>query len=161
MDSRAMHKFAVFLVALIACHLVLSVQAGREIKSVSKNDSKQTSQTDNSAMHKEDHDAAHHSVSGKKEVFPPPTTPTKTSDFGYSVERHEDDFRPTTPGNSPGVGHSFAEDEEDVEQKPGSISSSNGMHSIAGTKEDFRPTNPGHSPGVGHSFVTKKAEPNA
>ncbi|KAK8673165.1 hypothetical protein V6N13_111515 [Hibiscus sabdariffa] len=115
-----MHKFVVFLV--IAFHLVLSVE-GRLLKSVSKNDSKQ--------------------------VLPPPT-PTKTSDFVDSVEGYEEDFRPTTPGNSPGGGHSFAgDDERSVGQKPGTV---NGKHSVAGDKDDFRPTTPGNSPGAGHSF---------
>ncbi|XWS41937.1 hypothetical protein CRYUN_Cryun17cG0125200 [Craigia yunnanensis] len=171
MELRAMHKCTLFLLAVIACsHLVFSVE-GRQIKSVSKNDSKQSSETDhNSAMQNEDHqpagapsyipNAAHLSVSGKKEVLPPPI-PTKSSDFGDSVTGYKDDFRPTTPGNSPGVGHSFAEDNEDIEQKPGSISSSNDKHSIAGDKEDFRPTNPGHSPGAGHAFLSKNSEPNA
>ncbi|GMI86445.1 hypothetical protein HRI_002313800 [Hibiscus trionum] len=120
MEFRPMHKFAVFL--LIASHSVLSVQ-GRLLKSVSKN--------------------------GSNQVLPPPT-PTKTSDFGDTLQGYKEDFRPTTPGNSPGVGHSFAEDDEDiVEQKPGSF---NAKHSTAGDKEDFRPTTPGNSPGAGHSF---------
>ncbi|KAK8652984.1 hypothetical protein V6N13_127005 [Hibiscus sabdariffa] len=113
-----MHKFVVFL--LIASRSVLSVE-GRLLKSVSRTGSKQA-------------------------VPQPPPTPTKTSGFGDSVEGYREDFRPTTPGNSPGVGHSFV---EDVEQKPGSV---NGKHSIAGAKDDFRPTTPGNSPGAGHSF---------
>ncbi|KAK8663626.1 hypothetical protein V6N13_083435 [Hibiscus sabdariffa] len=93
-----MHKFVVFLV--IAFHLVLSVER-RLLKSVSKNDSKQ--------------------------VLPPPT-PTKTSNFVDSVEGYEEDFRPTTPGNSPGAG----DDERSVGQKPGTV---NGKHSVAGDKD--------------------------
>ncbi|MBA0760890.1 hypothetical protein Gotri_023603, partial [Gossypium trilobum] len=125
MEFRPMHTFAVFL--LIACYLVLSVE-GRLLKSLSKNDSNQ--------------------------VLPPPTR-TKTSDFGDSIEGYKEDFRPTTPGSSPGVGHSFAEDVEDIaERKPTSISvQGNGNRSIAGYKEDFRPTTPGNSPGGGHSFA--------
>ncbi|MBA0551703.1 hypothetical protein Golob_022575 [Gossypium lobatum] len=120
-----MHTFAVFL--LIACYLVLSVE-GRFLKSLSKNNSKQ--------------------------VLPPPT-PIKASDFGDSIEGYKEDFRPTTPGNSPGVGHSFADVVEDiVEQNPASIGvQGNGKRSIAGYKEDFRPTTAGNSPGVGHSFA--------
>ncbi|XWS33634.1 hypothetical protein CRYUN_Cryun22dG0099700 [Craigia yunnanensis] len=151
-------------------HLVFSVE-GRQIKSVSKIDSRKSNQVDNSAMNKEDHqpatpsyipNAAHYtaSASGEKEVLPPPI-PTKSSDFGDSVAGYKDGFRPTTPGNSPGAGHSFAVGGEDIKQKSGSISSSNDKHSIAGAKEDVRPTNPGHSPGVGHVFLSKKSEPNA
>ncbi|KAE8703767.1 Detected protein of unknown function [Hibiscus syriacus] len=61
-------------------------------------------------------------------------------------------FRPTTPGNSPGAGHSFGEYDEETEQKPaGRVGSNNG------DKEGFR----GHSPGGGHAFVSKKWKPNA
>ncbi|MBA0608321.1 hypothetical protein Godav_020556 [Gossypium davidsonii] len=122
MEFRPMHTFAVFL--LIACHLFLSVE-GRLLKSVSNDDPKQ--------------------------VFPPPP-PTETSDFGDSVEGYKEDFRPTTPGNSPGVGHSFPEDDEDIaERKPGSFSlQGNGKQSIAG-----------HSPGVGHAYPNQHSEPNA
>ncbi|MBA0677704.1 hypothetical protein Goari_019097, partial [Gossypium aridum] len=109
MESKPIHTYAVFL--LIACHLVLSVE-GRLLKSLSKNNSNQ--------------------------VLPPPT-PTKTSGFGDSIEGYKEDFRPTIAVNSPGVGHSFAEDVEDIaERKPASISvQGNGNRSIAG-----------HSPGV-------------
>lgn len=155
MELTTVHKLAVFLLAVIG-----SIE-GRQIKSVSKNE-------DHEPIGAPVHipNAAHHSVlSGKKEVLPPPT-PTKSSDIGDSVTGYADDFRPTTPGNSPGVGHSFAEGDEDIEQEPaaGSMRSSNAndKHSnIAGDKDDFRPTNPGHSPGVGHAFLSKKTEPNA
>ncbi|TYG75339.1 hypothetical protein ES288_D03G022400v1 [Gossypium darwinii] len=113
MEFRPMHTFAVFL--LIACLLFLSVE-GRLLKSVSKDDPKQ--------------------------VFSPPP-PTETSDFGDSVEGHKEDFRPTTPRNSPGVGHSCPEDDEDIaERKP----------SISRDEDGFRHTTPGNSPGAGHSF---------
>ena len=78
-----------------------------------------------------------------KETFPPATSSNQNLGFGASVvEVYEDDFRPTTPGNSPGVGHNG-----DVQGKaPGSFS-----QTVAGNSNEFRPTNPGHSPGVGHS----------
>lgn len=149
-----MHKYAVFLLAVIACsHFVFSVEAGRQIKSVNKVDSKQ-SKVDNSAlMHKEDHHqpdapsyipkvaADNSGSSGKKEVLPPPLPDS-------AIAGYKDAFRPTTPGNSPGAGHSF-------------LGVSDDKHSIAGETDDFRRTNPGHSPGVGHVFQTKNSEPNA
>ncbi|CAH8339913.1 unnamed protein product [Eruca vesicaria subsp. sativa] len=52
-----------------------------------------------------------------------------------------DDFGPTYPGNSPGIGHKLKENNEIVE----------------GFKYDF--TTPGHSPGVGHSV--KNNEPKS
>ncbi|XP_022752306.1 precursor of CEP9-like [Durio zibethinus] len=160
-----MDKCAVFLLAVIACsHLVFSVE-GRKIKPMTKLGSKQSNQVDNSAVHKEDHqpaapsyipnaDAYHSaSASGKKEVLSPPT-PTKSSDFGDSLAGYNEDFLPAKAGSSPGgVGHSFAEDHEDTEQKSGSISPSNNKHSTAGAKEDSRPTSPGHSPGAGNSLA--------
>lgn len=56
---------------------------------------------------------------------------------------YTDDFGPTSPGNSPGIGHKMKENEENVEVY----------------KDDFKPTTPGHSPGVGHAV--KNNEPNA
>lgn len=52
-----------------------------------------------------------------------------------------DSFQPTTPGNSPGVGHSFAGKKQKAEVKV-----------TAGKPDGFQPTTPGHSPGVGHSI---------
>lgn len=49
-----------------------------------------------------------------------------------------DNFRPTAPGHSPGIGHSLVEN----------------YHASADIDVDnFRPTAPGHSPGIGHSQV--------
>lgn len=56
---------------------------------------------------------------------------------------YTDDFGPTSPGNSPGIGHKMKETNESVE----------------GFKDDFKPTTPGHSPGVGHAV--KNNEPKA
>ncbi|XVF61136.1 hypothetical protein PTKIN_Ptkin08bG0105100 [Pterospermum kingtungense] len=146
--------YAAFIIAVIACsHLV----EGRQIKSVSKKDSRQSSKIDNFGMHKENNQPgassfipnanSHNSVLGNKQVLPPPTTTRSSDNFG-------DDFRPTSIN-----GHSSTEGNE---QKQGSISSSNVKHSIAGDhKDDFRPTNPGHSPGIGHAFPSKNSQPNA
>ncbi|XP_030466883.1 precursor of CEP9-like [Syzygium oleosum] len=71
---------------------------------------------------------------------------------------HVDDFRPTTPGNSPRIGHSFTR-EKDVEPKE---TDGGYRHVVAAARNDFRPTEPGHSPGVGHSFEDKvTAGPNS
>ncbi|CAA3030278.1 Hypothetical predicted protein [Olea europaea subsp. europaea] len=77
------------------------------------------------------------------------------NEFGLSstsdeVDNYVNDFRPTNPGNSPGIGHRF-EAENDVAQ-PKTLSFASGKNT-----DDFRPTKPGHSPGVGHSL----AGPNA
>ncbi|KAE8701210.1 Detected protein of unknown function [Hibiscus syriacus] len=154
----------VFILAMIACCHYLAFPAdGRPIKSTG--DPKQSSQTEESAMHENGHEPAAVEGGGRpsfagprpgrKQVLPPPM-PSKSSGSSVSVDGYKDAFRPTTPGNSPGAGHSFGEDDEETEQKPVGRASSNN-----GDKEGFRPTNPGHSPGGGHAFVTKKSKPNA
>lgn len=57
---------------------------------------------------------------------------------------YTDDFGPTSPGNSPGIGHKMRENNDTVE----------------GLKDDFKPTaTPGHSSDVGHAV--KNNEPKA
>ncbi|GAU39822.1 hypothetical protein TSUD_154520 [Trifolium subterraneum] len=77
--------------------------------------------------------------------------------FQPTSEDHTNAFQPTTPGNSPGVGHrSFAKEDINVESKKVVIQSSDG--NISTTDDiinDFKKTDPGHSPGVGHSFNNK------
>ena len=98
-------------------------------------------------------------LKSKKEASPPVET-TQNLGFSSSAAVFKDDFRPTTPGNSPGVGHSFA-GHYDTDTKPKALENAPGVgHSVAGNTDDFRPTMPGHSPGVGHSFPTKIGEPN-
>ncbi|KAL4379198.1 hypothetical protein GQ457_02G007770 [Hibiscus cannabinus] len=146
---------AAFVLAMIVCcHCLVFPAAGRPIKST--DGPIQSSQTEKSAMHEKGHQPAavegHGRLSfaghrpGRKQVLPPPM-PRKSSDFGVSVDGYEDAFRPTTPGNSPGAGHSFGQDDEETEQKhAGRVSS------IYGDKDAFRPTTPGNSPAAGHSF---------
>ncbi|KAJ6740289.1 PRECURSOR OF CEP1-RELATED [Salix purpurea] len=78
-----------------------------------------------------------------------PETPGANSNNGHSVNAFKDDFEPTTPGHSPGVGHIHADkdqdDSEDVDRKAPSSGSSTERAGAA-----FKPTKPGHSPGVGH-----------
>ncbi|KAA0045832.1 uncharacterized protein E5676_scaffold123G00110 [Cucumis melo var. makuwa] len=78
--------------------------------------------------------------------------------FRESNVGSKDDFRPTTPGNSPGVGHHSV-------QRSGTmaaIASNNQLvHNTEGLKDDFRPTAPGHSPGIGHVLHGIASKPNA
>eukprot|EP00257_Ricinus_communis_P026293 XP_025013707.1 precursor of CEP9 [Ricinus communis] len=69
-----------------------------------------------------------------------------TTSFDASAASTKDDFRPTAPGFSPGVGHPKKV-----------VTSSSTKHSITGFKDDYRPTQPGHSPGVGHSYQKNNA----
>ncbi|KAF7848725.1 hypothetical protein BT93_L1702 [Corymbia citriodora subsp. variegata] len=43
----------------------------------------------------------------EKETVPSPTAYDQAADLGESHAVNKDDFRPTTPRSSPGVGHSF------------------------------------------------------
>ncbi|KFK28366.1 hypothetical protein AALP_AA8G506000 [Arabis alpina] len=72
----------------------------------------------------------------------------READDGQDHDHHftagnTEDFGPTSPGNSPGIGHKMKENNEIAE----------------GFKDDFKPTTPGHSPGVGHGV--KNNEPKA
>ncbi|KAL3626795.1 hypothetical protein CASFOL_029367 [Castilleja foliolosa] len=53
-------------------------------------------------------------------------------------EAYPSAFRPTSPGHSPGTGHSLRGQRVKLEDEVGSITA-------------FRPTTPGSSPGIGHS----------
>lgn len=149
-----------FLLAVIACHAILFTE-GRQLKSMKKqevhpiedgrNIGKHDSRNINSqktptrkeydvqVTSEDDNLSVENSVVRKKETFPTPSTQS----LGFSaVAEPIDDFRPTTPGNSPGIGHSYTE--HNVEIQP-----------------NDEGKGPGHSPGIGHSFENKKAEPNA
>jgi len=114
----------IILLALVACHGVFVIE-GRKMKSTKQ----------------------------KKEISTP-MIPNYSFSFSGSNVVHKDDFRPTTPGNSPGVGHSFPlDDQADIEPKALSKRTTDVRHSLTGFKNGRRPpTAPGHSPGVGHSF---------
>ncbi|KAJ6419910.1 hypothetical protein OIU84_029934 [Salix udensis] len=118
--------------------------------------------------------SVHHSKADRKESPPMvprssdspsvrhPETPGANSNNGQSVNAFKDDFEPTTPGHSPGVGHIHADkdqdDNEDVDPKAPSSGSSTERAGAA-----FKPTKPGHSRGVGHmSSVDQsdKIDPN-
>lgn len=60
---------------------------------------------------------------------------------------NEDDFRPTTPGNSPGVGHSF----QGLNKTPQHNTNSEYVQYTTGSVSDFKPTGSSQSPGVGHT----------
>ncbi|CAK8562391.1 unnamed protein product [Lathyrus sativus] len=74
--------------------------------------------------------------------------------FGDSSENHHTyAFQPTTPGNSPGVGHRYFTEEKSkktVVQSP-----DHSISVIEDTKNEFKKTDPGHSPGVGHAYQNK------
>ncbi|KAJ6916229.1 hypothetical protein NC652_018809 [Populus alba x Populus x berolinensis] len=66
----------------------------------------------------------------------------KAPGTGYSIERSSAAFKPTPPGNSPGVGHMSSVDQSDrTYSKASEIEHLSTEHSVTAS---------GHSPGVGH-----------
>ncbi|GAB4848954.1 hypothetical protein Ancab_003768 [Ancistrocladus abbreviatus] len=84
----------------------------------------------------------------------PQMAPIHSSAFGVPAAVHIDDFRPTAPGNSPGVGHRLEAGKADTK----AFVESPDLKWI----DDFRHTTPSDSPGVGHPFVsgTNNIAPN-
>lgn len=83
--------------------------------------------------------------------------------FGQSGVGDEDDFRPTTPGSSPGAGHSFEFSiQKAVATKGIGRKTIEDGAPLTGTPlSGSRPAGPGHSPGVGHTVVNENSEPKA
>jgi hypothetical protein len=78
--------------------------------------------------------------------------------FQPTSEDHTNAFQPTTPGNSPGVGHkSFAKKDINMKSKKVVVvqSPDDNISTTEDIINDFKKTDPGHSPGVGHSFNNK------
>ncbi|CAI9780768.1 unnamed protein product [Fraxinus pennsylvanica] len=84
-----------------------------------------------------------------REIFPPNKSNYESSFISTNSDEtynYVNDFRPTNPGNSPGIGHNFEAENDVVEPKtPPPASGKN--------TDVFRPTTPGHSPGFGHPLA--------
>ncbi|XP_044470547.1 precursor of CEP9-like [Mangifera indica] len=178
-DNRSMNT-CVILLALIACSHALLWAEGRQLKIMEKEEtakhgSKNINFQQNSGELKEDslstkpsvdNPSAENAVSvtGKKEIYPPMR-------LVESAASDTDDFRPTTPGNSPGAGHKHAfEGEEELDSRVKGDESTTVTAAIAiesppptptlpfGARptpkhaDGFRPTAPGHNPRVGHAI---------
>ncbi|CAG7865102.1 precursor of CEP9 [Brassica rapa] len=81
----------------------------------------------------------------------------KTSGQDHFKTGVTDDFAPTSPGNSPGIGHKKGHAnvkgvEDNFKPTEGRmLQKTNGQsHFKTGLTDDFAPTSPGHSPGMGH-----------
>ncbi|KAJ9564536.1 hypothetical protein OSB04_000502 [Centaurea solstitialis] len=86
--------------------------------------------------------------------------PTQTQKDGISDQKAVTAFRPTTPGNSPGAGHSFTEHGLDFVSE--AVSNVDGIpQPTAESENGFRPTKPGNSPGAGHSIHNQTTKPKA
>ncbi|WCJ31099.1 hypothetical protein M5689_012613 [Euphorbia peplus] len=128
-------KLVIFVLAIVFYLELLQFQSisARPVKFVSKKGLEKKRNNDSFKLHQ----------TMKREQMLPPVAQT-----GFTSRLSDkDDFRPTSPGYSPGVGHPkavFANSQSDHID-----------HSIARKEEesstdDFRPTEPGYSPGVGH-----------
>ncbi|KAI3665718.1 hypothetical protein L6452_44348 [Arctium lappa] len=158
----------VFLI--IACHAILLAE-GRQLKSLKNKDKKDTEHALNaSRKHLRSANSFQVSSAGRvtttgppvaaeKARFPP-QVPTQTQQDGISDLKAITAFRPTTPGNSPGAGHSFTEHRLDFESE--AASNVYGIpQSTAESGNGFRPTKPGNSPGAGHSIHNQITKPKA
>ncbi|KAK7386455.1 hypothetical protein VNO78_26694 [Psophocarpus tetragonolobus] len=152
---QAINKYFSLFLVLVASHGFLLTH-GREIKPLNQNSplNKGTVVPESSFQH------------FKPSVYNVPTPSSdKKDDSGvrpkYGVASvgisgagvaYTNGFQPTTPGNSPGVGHrKFAQEDKEMKAKVTVHSSDVKVYETEGTTNGFKPTNPGHSPGVGHS----------
>ncbi|XP_030529651.1 uncharacterized protein LOC115740314 [Rhodamnia argentea] len=99
------------------------------------------------------------SDAGKKTV-PSLAAHVQAANLGKPEAVYKDDFRPTNPGSSPGVGHSLVGLKKEA-ARPKSPSSNEEGLTVTETPGDFQSTRPGHSPGVGHVFQSTNEEPKA
>ncbi|KAF8008135.1 hypothetical protein BT93_K1965 [Corymbia citriodora subsp. variegata] len=95
---------------------------------------------------------------GGQETVPSPTAHDQAANLAESKAVNKDDFRPTTPRSSPGVGHSFIGLKKEAVQTKARSGNEERL-TVTGTLDDFEGTRPGHSPGVGHVFQSE--EPKA
>ncbi|KAH0864682.1 hypothetical protein HID58_081893 [Brassica napus] len=80
----------------------------------------------------------------------------KTTGQDHFKAGSTDEFVPTSPGNSPGLGHkrdNFKPTQGRMLQKTNGQS-----HFKTGLTDDFAPTSPGHSPGMGHKKGSANVE---
>ncbi|KAF5752915.1 hypothetical protein HS088_TW01G00833 [Tripterygium wilfordii] len=128
------------------CVIVLAILASREILVCEGRPIKSTKLGSSHGAGHEEEGASHNSVAGlAKEDFRP-TGPRHSPGVGHHSlqlddEENVSDFRPTEAGHSPGLGHSRT-------------------FVTGGAENDFRPTGPGHSPGVGHRSLQLDDEEN-
>ncbi|KAI4327470.1 hypothetical protein L6164_019928 [Bauhinia variegata] len=133
MGLQAISKYLAILLALFVLHEALSAH-GRQIKTMNNQQSSVNQYT-----------------VGPKDSLQP-TTKYHVSGFGDDVNA----FRPTTPGNSPGVGHKiFAGQETKLH-----VHSPDADSVTERFKNGLRTTEPGHSPGVGHVRENINGGPN-
>ena len=144
-EFQTMHKyFTIFVAVLVACHGSLFAH-GRQIKPLNLN----TKPTILAPLR-----------TSIKLIDAPIVPKFKFADVdsGDSGADHANAFRPTTPGNSPGVGHKKFEEDKVMKVMGALVHSPDVKTSVAegSFENDFKPTDPGHSPGVGHPRQNKR-----
>ncbi|PKI50129.1 hypothetical protein CRG98_029453 [Punica granatum] len=135
--------------ALFAPHALFLVSEGRPIRSMQESGS--IPSVNQSVV-----------IVAKQKVIPPSMAINQRIVFAQSDVTNMDDFRPTSPENSPGAGHLL----EDFMKKAGAQEQTRHMtvkdiHPLTGSSVlgDFRSTEPGHSPGVGHTAGNVNSDP--
>lgn len=137
-----------FLVALIACLQIVSIEGIRPFWPENK-PSKSIIIDTIEANYKRELGEQRSQLDNLKGEVKSAVVKNQEGHFGKSgtaAYNDEDDFRPTTPGNSPGAGHKSLQDNE-----PKAVVGGKNFFT-AGMKDDYRPTTPGHSPGAGHAI---------
>ncbi|KAL3725967.1 hypothetical protein ACJRO7_030933 [Eucalyptus globulus] len=161
-DLQVISKFAIIF-TFFAFHAILTSE-GRSLKSAWKvefhsvNNKNQAREqvwqflTPSQSPRNDDH------FDARKKTAPSPIAHDQAADLGKSEAVYKDDFRPTEPGNSPGVGRSFFGLKKEV-VRPKAPSGDEERLTVMATPDEFSSTRPGHSPGVGHGFQNE--EPKA
>lgn len=141
---------AMTALAFLVCLALISVSEGRQMKSI------QHSRFIVSADRSIDSTVA-------PEKVVPFVAPGERTGFGPPEVANEDEFRPTTPGSSPGAGHSLDGFMQKAVAPKGlgrkTIEDSRPL--TASLANGSRATGPGHSPGVGHVVEDESSEPKA
>lgn len=152
---QATRKYLVVLLALVAFNGTLLIQ-GRQIKPLNQHFSlkKGTLVQEYNPVTPLKPTTNVHTPSSEKKKVDSSVTPSKQGVESFGDSSDTNAFRPTTPGNSPGVGH-HAQENKYMKAKIVVHSPEVKVYVTEGTPNGFKPTDPGHSPGVGHSQQNK------
>ncbi|RDY09391.1 hypothetical protein CR513_06236, partial [Mucuna pruriens] len=124
---QAVHKYFFIFLALVACYGSL-VAHGRKIKPLNQHSSLNT----NTVVANNPHPSLPWLKTNYEE-----SSSLEDSGAGYT-----DAFRPTTPGESPGVGHGIVTSEHNKVKTMVAVKSPNVQVSVT---NDFQPTDPGQA----------------
>ncbi|RDX91300.1 Precursor of CEP9, partial [Mucuna pruriens] len=150
---QATRKYLVIFLALVAFNGSLLAH-GRQIKPLNKDTHVVV---ENNPFHPLTHSVDVPTPSSEKKIFGSSAMPKQGVETFGDSGGDTNAFRPTTPGNSPGVGHrKFAQQDKDTETKVAVQSPDVKVYVTEGTTNGLQGTNPGHSPGVGHGKLAQE-----